>query len=249
LIASGKATLSECICTRDDIMNALMLLGVEPKMAFTTMESVRKGRGLTPEMEDAMRAAATPEWFIDSCKKIKYMFPKGHAVAYVMMALRIAWFKVYHPLAYYAAYYTVRADAFDIGLMGRSAEGLREALDDFDLRGKAMTAAERDQQLLAEIALEMAQRGIRLLPIDLYQSEAEEFRLVDGGILPPFTAIPGLGISAAQSLCEVRGAMPFLSVEDVKLRAKLSSAVMDKLAAQGVLAALPETSQVSLFSL
>ncbi|MDR0898656.1 MAG: PolC-type DNA polymerase III [Oscillospiraceae bacterium] len=249
LIASGKATLSECICTRDDIMNALMLRGVEPKMAFTTMESVRKGRGLTPAMEDAMRAAATPEWFIDSCKKIKYMFPKGHAVAYVMMALRIAWFKVYHPVAYYASYYTVRADAFDIGLMGRSAEGLREALDDFDLRGKAMTAAEHDQKLLAEIALEMVQRGIRLLPIDLYRSKAEEFQIIDGGILPPFTAIPGLGISAAQSLCEVRGAAPFLSMEDVKLRAKLSSAVMEKLAEHGALADLPETSQVSLFSL
>lgn len=161
LIASRTATLSECICTRDDIMNALMLRGVAPKMSFTIMESVRKGKGLTPEMEEAMRAQDTPDWFIDSCKKIKYMFPKGHAVAYVTMALRVAWFKLYRPQAYYAAYYTVRADGFDIGLMRQSAEALREKLDDFDVLRQGATAAEKDQVTLAEIALEMAARGYR----------------------------------------------------------------------------------------
>ena len=247
LIASRTATLSECICTRDDIMNALMLRGVAPKMSFTIMESVRKGKGLTPEMEEAMRAQDTPDWFIDSCKKIKYMFPKGHAVAYVTMALRVAWFKLYRPQAYYAAYYTVRADGFDIGLMRQSAEALREKLDDFDVRAKELTAAEKDQVTLAEIALEMAARGIELLPIDLYASDADTFLLEGDKIRPPFTAIPGLGASAAQAMREAREAGVFLSVEDLKMRAKVSSAVIELLRGHGVLNGLPETSQVSLF--
>ncbi|MDL2318287.1 PolC-type DNA polymerase III [Eubacteriales bacterium OttesenSCG-928-A19] len=247
LVASGTATLKECICTRDDIMNALMGRGVEPKMAFDTMESVRKGKGLRPDMEEAMRAADTPEWFIDSCKKIKYMFPKGHAVAYVTMALRVAWFKVYYPEAYYAAYYTVRADAFDISMMSRTAAELREVLDDFDVRFKTLTAAEKDQVILAEIALEMHERGVKLLPIDLYASSAETFELVDGAILPPFTAIPGLGLTAAQSLCEARKAGTYMSVEDLKLRSKVSTAVIEQLHASGALGDLPETSQISFF--
>ena len=248
LIASGTAKLKDCICTRDDIMNALIMQGVEKKMAFTTMESVRKGKGLTPEMEDAMHAANVPQWFIDSCKKIKYMFPKGHAVAYVTMALRVAWFKLYRPTAYYAAYYTVRADAFDINLMSKSPQELRDVLDDFDARQKTLTAAEKDQITLAEIALEMACRGIRLLPIDLYKSDALTFQVVGNDILPPFNAIPGLGISAAQSLVDARAqGGPFLSVEDLAVRAKVGSSVLDMLRAQGALDGLPETSQISFF--
>ncbi len=247
LIASRTATLSECICTRDDIMNALMLLGVEPVIAFNTMESVRKGKGLTTQMELAMRAANTPEWFIDSCKKIKYMFPKAHAAAYVTMGLRVAWFKVYRPKAYYTAYYTIRATAFDIGIMGGDAESLKELLDDYDTRWKELTAAEKDQVILVELALEMVTRGLKFLPIDLYASDASDFQMMDEGILPPFTAIPGIGLSAAQSLCEVRKAGPFLSIEDVKIRSKVSSAVMESLRNYGVLADLSETSQVSLF--
>ncbi len=247
LIANGTATLSECICTRDDIMNALMLRGVEPKMAFTAMESVRKGKGLTPEMEQAMRNADTPEWFIDSCKKIQYMFPKGHAVAYVTMALRIAWFKVYHPAAYYASYVTVRADAFDINLMRRDAAALRDALDDYDVRLKTLTAAEKDQIILVEIAMEMVARGIRLASVDLYRSAAEEFLVTEAGILPPFTAIPGLGLAAAQAIVAARETGPFLSIEDLKIRSRVSGAVLDQLKALGVLKDLSETSQVSMF--
>lgn len=249
LIAGGTATLPECICTRDDIMNALIQLGVEPKMAFDTMESVRKGRGLRPEMEAAMRAASTPEWFIDSCRKIKYMFPKGHAVAYVMMALRVAWFKVYHPRAYYAAYFTVRADAFDIGTMSKSPQELLEALDDYDQRWKELTSAERDQVVLCEIALEMHRRGVMLLPVDLYRSESEAFVIIKEEILPPFTAIPGLGLTAAQALVAAREDGPYLSVEDVKLRAKVSGAVIEQLRAHGALRGLAETCQVSLFQM
>ncbi|MCL1796257.1 MAG: PolC-type DNA polymerase III, partial [Clostridia bacterium] len=247
LISSKTATLSECICARDDIMSYLLRRGVEPLTAFQTMESVRTGKGLTPEMEMAMRAVDTPEWFIESCKKIKYLFPKSHAVAYVLMALRIAWFKVNHKEAYYAAYFTVRADAFDIALMSRNRDALTQYLDDCELRLKQLTAAERDQLILAEIALEMLSRGVRLLPIDLYTSSPDAFQLTDDGILPPFVAISGLGLSASESLCEARAAGPFLSVEDIKIRAKVSVAVIDQLRANGVLDGLPETSQVSLF--
>ena len=248
LIEAGVAKLKDCICCRDDIMNSLIMQGVEKKMAFTTMESVRKGRGLKPEMEQAMRDANTPEWFIDSCKKIKYMFPKGHAVAYVTMALRVAWFKLYRPTAYYAAYYTVRADAFDINLMSKTPDELRDVLDDLDSRQKSLSAAEKDQITLGEIALEMACRGIKLLPIDLYKSEAQDFQVVGNDILPPFNAIPGLGLNAALSIVEARKNGPeFLSVEDLCARAKISSGVVEMLRAQGALDSLPETSQVSFF--
>ncbi|MCL1964376.1 MAG: PolC-type DNA polymerase III, partial [Firmicutes bacterium] len=245
LIGGGIATLKECVCTRDDIMNYLMQRGVEPKMAFQTMESVRRGKGLTAEMEAAMRAADTPDWFIDSCKKIKYLFPRGHAVAYVAMALRIAWYKVNHPKAYYAAYYTVRADAFDIGVMRQGPDELRGMLDNFDSRWKELTAAEREQVQLLEIALEMAVRGVRLLPVDLYASDAEEFQVLDEGILPPFTSIPGLGLAAAQALCGAREAGPYMSVEDVKLRARVSGTVIEQMRTLGALKGLAETSQVS----
>lgn len=247
LITSGTATLRECICARDDIMNFLMLRGMEPKTAFDIMESVRKGKGLTQGYEQAMHDVDTPQWYIDSCKKIKYMFPKAHASAYVMMALRIAWFKIYHPRAYYASYYTVRADAFDIGLMNRGAQELRELLDDFDVRYKEMTAAEKEQMVLVEIALEMVMRGIRLLPVDLYRSDALVFQLADEGILPPFTAIPGVGLAAAESLRDARKAGPYLSIEDVKFRTKVSGAVMEALRAQGALSGLAESSQISFF--
>ena len=247
LIQSGVATLSECICARDDIMNYLMLRGMEPKTSFEIMESVRKGKGLTELFERAMEVASVPRWYIDSCKKIQYMFPKAHAAAYVLSALRIAWYKVYYPVAYYAAYFTVRADAFDISLMSRDANGLRDLLDGMEARNKELTAAEKEQFTLLEIALEMAARGISLLPISLYESDAEAFRLIDGKILPPFTAIPGLGLTAALSLCEARAPGPFLSMEDVKLRTKVSGTVMEALRAQAVFQGLAETSQVSLF--
>ncbi len=247
LITNGTATLKECICTRDDIMNYLIMRGVDSKIAFETMESVRKGRGLKPEMEKAMNESSVPSWFIDSCKKIKYMFPKGHAVAYVTMALRVAWFKVYRPAAYYASYYTVRADAFDIMVMSKPEKELREILMDFEQRKNELTAAEKDQQILIEIALEMNCRGIHLLPLDLYESSAEEFKLKDGSILPPFNAIPGLGLTAAESLVESRKDGPFLSIEDFKARTHLAGTTIEQLKLIGLLDGLAETSQVTMF--
>jgi len=247
LIQTGVATLADCICARDDIMNFLMLRGMEPKTSFDIMESVRKGKGLTEAFEKAMENAEIPRWYIDSCKKIQYMFPKAHAAAYVLSALRIAWYKINHPAAYYASYFTVRADAFDITLMSRDIDGLRDVLDDMDARYKELTAAEKEQFTLLEIALEMNARGLSFLPISLYESDAETFLLVDNSLLPPFSAVPGLGLNAARSLLEARAISPFLSIEDVKLRTKISTTVIEALNAQGVFGGLAETSQVSLF--
>ncbi|MBQ8136372.1 MAG: PolC-type DNA polymerase III [Clostridia bacterium] len=250
LIDQKIAPLSQCLCTRDDIMNQLMEMGVEAKMAFDTMENVRKGRGLKPEMEKAMREHDVPDWFIDSCKKIKYMFPKGHAVAYVTMALRVAWYKVYQPLAYYAAYFTIRGDAFDACTMLvrdydeaiRKLHEFREIAD-----AKNATAKEKDSVTAMEMVVEMMARGFRFLPADLYKSDVKKFLPVgEKDLLIPFIALGGLGESAAIGIVEARET-PFISVEDLKIRTKVSNAVVDLLRDQGCLKDLPETSQVSLF--
>ncbi len=250
VIRSGQAPLASCICTRDDIMNALMDYGVEPKMSFDTMESVRKGKGLKPEMEAAMRGHGVPDWFIDSCKKIKYMFPKGHAVAYVTMALRIAWYKVYRPAAYYCAYYTVRADCFDARVLTGSADAIRAAYRDMEARDKELTQKDRDLMVIMEVVIEMLCRGIRFAPIDLEKSDAKNFQLVsDTLIRMPFNAIPGLGEIAAQGIVDARSEAPFLSVEDLRARARLSQTLIDLLREGGCLSGLPESNQTSLFSL
>ncbi len=249
LIMNGIAPLKECICTRDDIMNALIGYGVESKMAFTTMESVRKGKGLKPEMEEAMHEHNVPQWFIDSCKKIKYMFPKGHAVAYVTMALRVAWYKVYHPQAYYAAYFTIRGKGFDACTMLLPIDQLRMRLSEFyrlDAE-KKLSAKEEDEITAMEMVLEMMARGFCFLPADLYKSDVVRF-IPEGekGLRVPFTSLGGLGESAAESIVAERGT-PFISVEDLKNRAKVSSAVVELLREHGCLNNLSETSQVTLF--
>ncbi len=247
LITSGTASLSECVCCRDDIMNSLMVQGVAPKMAFTTMESVRKGRGLKPEMEAAMREKNVPEWFIDSCKKIKYMFPKGHAVAYVTMALRVAWFKLHYPAAYYAAYFTVRGDGFDAGTMLIDPDTCRERIRAVREADTKASAKEKEQVTALELVLEMTMRGIRLLPVDLYKSDVKKFLIEDGNLRCPFTSLNGLGESAAIPIAEARKAGPFLSVEDLQQRAHIGSGITDLLQAHGSLQGLSETSQISMF--
>jgi len=246
LIASGTATLSECVCCRDDIMNYLIDKGVQPKLAFTTMESVRKGKGLKPEMEQAMIEQQVPDWFMDSCKKIKYMFPKGHAVAYVTMALRVAWFKVHHPLAYYCAYFTVRGDGFDATTMILSPEAARKKINEIRNMDKA-TARDKDTATCLELVLEMNLRGIRFLPVDLYRSDVRRFLIEDGNIRCPFISLPGLGESVAVTIAEARKEGEFLSVEDLKKRGKAGSAVVDMLRAHGALEGLTETNQLSMF--
>ena len=249
LIDSGTAELRQCICTRDDIMNYLMSMGVDSKISFDTMESVRKGKGLSPVMEAAMREQSVPDWFIDSCKKIQYMFPKGHAVAYVIMGLRVAWYKVYHPAAYYAAYFTIRADAFDAGRMLLSVESLKDRLREFDQREEKLNVKDKQEQNAYRMLLEMQQRGIRMLPVHLYQSDKSRFLATEEGLLCPFTSINGFPEAAAIGIIEARDPdKPFLSIEDIRLRAKAGASAMDMLRQQGALEGLPETSQVDFFS-
>ena len=248
LINSGTATLKECICTRDDIMNYLISKGVPAKISFDTMESVRKGRGLKPEMEAAMAEHNVPQWFVDSCKKIKYMFPKGHAVAYVTMALRVGWFKVHMPLAYYAAYFTIRATGFDAATMILPPELVRERLRECQENDQKATAKEKDAQTALEMVLEFVMRGFRFLPADLYKSDVKDFTMEDGCLRVPFTAIGGLGEAAAQGIVDARS-QPFLSVEDLKNRGHVSSAVVELLRAAGALEGLKDTNQVTLTEL
>ena len=246
IIASGTATLSECVCCRDDIMNYLIDKGVKPKLAFTTMESVRKGRGLKPEMEQAMVDASVPEWFLDSCKKIKYMFPKGHAVAYVTMALRVAWFKVHKPLAYYCAYFTVRGDGFDATTMILPPEEARRKIK--EIRNMdSPSARDKDTATCLELVLEMNLRGIRFLPVDLYKSDVRRFLIEDGNIRCPFISLPGLGENAAIPIAEARKDGPFLSIEDLQKRGRVGSSVIETLRTQGALQGLSETNQISMF--
>jgi len=247
IVRQGIGTLRDCFCTRDDIMNALIKLGVEPFMAFSTMESVRKGKGLTEQMEAAMREKDVPEWMIDSCKKIGYMFPRAHAAAYVMMGLRVAWFKVHRPIEYYTAYYTVRADTFDASIMCTDAETVKRAIDSIKAQGKQASAKDQDLVTELELVREMFLRGIEFAPMDLYQSEALDFKIVDGKILPPINALPGVGEAAAISVVEARKDGPYLSVEEFASRAKVSKSVVDALRQQGCFRGIPETSQVTFF--
>ncbi|MEL7607936.1 MAG: PolC-type DNA polymerase III [Bacillota bacterium] len=247
LVQSGTATLSEVICTRDDIMNYLIAKGGEASISFKTMENVRKGKGLTPQMEEAMRAIRVPEWFVDSCKKIKYMFPRAHAVAYVMMSFRVAYYKVHYPLAYYAVYYTVRADAFDYARACGGAKKVLENIRQIEKMGKNASALEKDQLIILEVVYEMNLRGIELLPVDLYRSHATRFLIEDGAIRPPLSSIAGVGENAAVAISEEAQFGPFRSMEDLRVRAKANSAVMGALEQMGCLEGLAATNQVSMF--
>lgn len=249
LIESGVATLRECICTREDIMNALILKGLDVKMAFDTMESVRKGKGLTADMERSMREKGVEEWFINSCKKIAYMFPKGHAVAYVTMALRVAWYKINHPLAYYATYFGTRAPGFDAVTMTRPAPYLKAMLEDLEALDQREISGQQKNQIVAlEVVLEMLARGFSFLPPDLYLSDAERFLMEGNALRVPFSSMVGFGLGAARSIIEARGER-FVSIQDLKDRARLSSSCIDLLRESGALKGLSDTNQVDFFSL
>ena len=247
LIRDGYCDLSHSICARDDIMIYLIACGVEEEHSFKIMESVRKGKGLKPEDEAAMREANVPEWYIDSCKKIKYMFPKAHAAAYVMMAFRVAYFKVHYPKEFYAAYYTVRADLFDANIMARGDDVLVAEMRNLEQRQNDWSATEKSVYTICEIVHEMYQRGIEFLPADLYESEAFKFQLVEGKIRLPLNAFQGVGDAAAQNIVDARADGEFMSVDDLKTRAKLTKTVIETLEENGCLKGLPETAQLSLF--
>ncbi len=248
LIEEGKATISTAICCRDDIMIYLIHMGLDPALSFKIMESVRKGKGLRPEWEEAMEANQVPDWYIWSCKKIKYMFPKAHAAAYVMMAWRIAYCKVYHPLAYYAAFFSIRASAFSYEIMCQGKEHLEHILNDYKKRGKdQLSKKEQDSMRDMKIVQEMYARGFEFLPIDLYRSDARLFQIVDGKLLPSFSSIDGLGEKAAYAICEAAKQGQFLSKDDFKERAKIGKTMADQLGDLGILGDLPESNQISLF--
>ena len=249
LIVSGKARVDQTIGCRDDIMIYLISCGIPEKRAFKIMESVRKGRGLPDGAEEEMLAVNVPEWYIDSCKKIKYLFPKAHAVAYVMMAFRIAWFKVNHPLAFYAAYFYRRSQkgGFDALLMAQGMEAVKANITAIDNNDDA-TAKDEDMLTTLEVAYEFYLRGFDFLPIDIYKSHATKFLIEDGKIRLPFVSISGLGENAALSLMEGREGKQFLSVEEVAAACpKVSKTHIQMLQDAGAFGDLPETSQVSLF--
>ncbi|MBS4198992.1 PolC-type DNA polymerase III [Bacillus sp. FJAT-49732] len=247
LIHNKICTLPEVIGCRDDIMVYLIYQGLEPSLAFKIMESVRKGKGLTPEWEDEMRKNTVPEWYIDSCKKIKYMFPKAHAAAYVLMAVRIAYFKVHHPLYYYAAYFTVRAEDFDLEAMVRGSQTIRARIEEINAKGLDALPKEKSLLTVLELALEMCERNFKFMRVDLYRSSATQFIIDGDALIPPFNSIPGLGTNAALNIVKARENGEFLSKEDLQQRGKVSKTIIEYLDKHGCLESLPEQNQLSLF--
>ena len=253
LIHQGIA-LRDVIGCRDDIMGTLMSYNLEPLTSFTLMEKVRKGKGLTPEEEKLMEEHNVPRWYIESCKKIKYMFPKAHAVAYCIMAVRVAWFKVYYPEYYYVSYFTLRCDAYELETMLKDADSIyarmKELQAKMNSRENPISKKEKDIFNTIEVCYEMVSRGYRLINIDLYKSLATEFRVNPDNnheIIPPFTIIDGLGANVAISIVEAREKMPFLSKEDLSDRTQLSNTLIKKLDDLHVLDDLDDSNQVSLF--
>jgi len=252
LIKEGKP-VSGTISTRDDIMTYLISVGVEPSLAFKTMEHVRKGKaakkGLEPAMLEAMQKANVPEWYIHSCEKVQYLFPKAHAVAYVLMAYRIAWCKVHRPLAFYAAYFTVRAPEFDYAIVGKGPEAVKQYIKNVKLQGFKATAQEKSNVTYLEIVNEMFERGFHFDNIDLYESDAERFRITENGLRPPIGALSGVGGVAAQAIAAVADKNnPFISQEDLRQRAGIGKAVTERLAEIGALGDLPDSNQMDLFA-
>lgn len=247
-IKEGYTTLKDCISTRDDIMVYLMYKGLPPKTAFTIMEKVRKGKGLSEEDEAIMKENQVPEWYIESCKRIKYMFPKGHAVAYVMMAVRIAYFKVYHPAAYYTTYFTVRADDFDADLICKGEAVIEAKMKEINALGNSVSQKEKGLLTILEISYEMYKRGLKFYKVDVYKSDAVKFKIEDdGGIRPPINALQGVGDNAAKAIVEARKDGEFISKEDLRIRSKVSKTVIETLSLHGCLEGLQETNQLSLF--
>ena len=254
LIEKGIVPFKEVIGCRDDIMVSLMNWGMEPKVAFKIMEFVRKGKpskdpATWQTWADKMKEANIPDWYIESCHKIKYMFPKAHACAYVMSAIRIAWFKLYQPINYYAAFFSIRVDDFDIETMIKGERAIREKLIDLQNKGYEATNKETNIIETLKIALEATCRGIKFGSIDLNKSEATKFLKIEeeNVLIPPFSTIDGLGDTVANTIVEERNNQPFISKEDVQKRGKVSKTLIDKMTSMGILEGLPDSNQLSLF--
>ena len=255
LIQEGKATISTAICTRDDIMTYLIGKGLDSEEAFTIMERVRKGAVANgkckewPEYKQDMLDHGVPDWYVWSCEKIKYMFPKAHAAAYVMMAWRIAWCKVFYPLAYYAAFFSIRATSFNYELMCQGKERLEHHMHEYERRKDELSKKEQDTYKDMRIVQEMYARGFEFLPIDLYRAKAHHFQIIDDKLMPSISTIDGLGDKAADAVVEAAKDGKFLSRDDFRQRTKVSKTVIDKMVELGILSDLPESNQLSLFDL
>ena len=252
LIEAGTVTLDDAICCRDDIMIYLIKMGLPPKPSFKIMETVRKGKALKDpakweEFKALMKEHDVPDWYIKSCEKIKYMFPKAHAAAYVTMAFRIAWFKVHIPSAYYTAYFSIRAKQFDSDIMCHGKERVKNKMKEIELAGNAATNKDQEMYPVLELVLEMYERGIKFLPIDLYKSHSINFLMEEDGIRPPLSAIPGFGQVDAENVIKVRDDGKFMSIDDLKIRARVGKVALETLKTAGVLEGMSQSNQMSLF--
>ncbi|MFI3175771.1 MAG: DNA polymerase III subunit alpha, partial [Bacillota bacterium] len=247
-IEQGIIGLKDTISTRDGIMIYLINKGMDKKQSFKIMENVRKGKGLTPEEEEIMKAHDVPDWYIKSCKTIKYMFPKAHAAAYVMMAFRIAYFKVNYPIEYYAAYFTVRAsDDFDYESMCHGSERAKATIKELQEKGNDMTAKEKSKVTVLELVREFYARGFSFSPIHIYESEGDKFLVREKVLLPPLNSLQGMGVNAVQSLLEARQDGEFKTIDELKERTTLGKVNIGLLKDNGVLEGIPETNQMTLF--
>lgn len=249
LIRLNDIPLSEVIGCRDDIMVYLIHNGMEDGLAFKIMESVRKGKGIPDDWQKAMRDENIPEWYIDSCLKIKYMFPKAHAAAYVLMALRVAYYKVHFPILYYAAYFSVRADDFDLVAMSKGKESIKAKMKEITDKGLDASTKEKNLLTVLELSNEMVERGFNFKMVDLEKSDASDFVIEGNSLIAPFRAVPSLGANVAKQVIEARKDKPFLSKEDLAKRGKVSKTVIEYLNENGVLKGLPDENQLSLFDL
>ena len=250
LIREGTADISSVICTRDDIMTYLIIKGMEDRLAFDIMEKVRKGKGLTPEWEEAMREHDVPEWYIESCKKIKYMFPKAHAAAYVTMAWRIAYFKIFYPTEYYCAYYSIRGDGFNYDKMTLGPDRLQTYLSELRKKDpKEMEAKEQLEFRDMRIVEEMYARGIEFMPVDIYKAKPRKFVIYDGKIMPSFKVIEKVGEKAGENIAIAAEQGPFISQEDLMRRGKIGQVAVDKLMEIGALKGVAEKNQISIFDI
>ena len=248
LVQKEIVGLKDVISTRDDIMNYLIFKGLPPKMAFTIMESVRKGRGLKPEHIKEMEANDVPEWYIWSCQQIKYMFPKAHAVAYVMMSFRLAYCKVHYPEAFYATYFTTKAEDFDADLIVKGLPAIKSKIKEIEELGNDATTKEKNMLTVLEVALEMYARDIKIIPVDIYKSDAKTFQVVgEKTLLPPMIALQGVGENAAINIQKERENGEFISKEDLRKRTKISKTVIETLTNHGSLENMSDENQLSLF--